>query len=187
MGLTPEEMQKAVISNLPTKTGKNLQQWIKILKESGVEKKKAQLVFLKELGLGHVQANIVIQRSNNEDSTEYDNKETLINNIFEKQPEEMRVLYEKITAKLKELDKDIDLRPCKTYLPYYKKTQFLILKPNKTEMRVALALKEKPEGNMFTETKNLGSAKINYEFKISKIEELTPELLDIVKKALKNN
>jgi len=62
MTLSPKEMVKAIIKNLPEKTGKSLDQWIKVLAKKKIATKKEQMVFLKEThGLGHFQAQTIIK------------------------------------------------------------------------------------------------------------------------------
>lgn len=62
MALSPEEMEKAIIRNLPEKTGKSLEQWVKVLAKAKLPDKKSQMTFLKEThGAGHFQAQTIIK------------------------------------------------------------------------------------------------------------------------------
>lgn len=62
MALSPEEMEKAIIRNLPEKTGKSLEQWVKILGKAKLPDKKSQMTLLKEThGVGHFQAQTIIK------------------------------------------------------------------------------------------------------------------------------
>ena len=60
MGLTPQEMDSAIIRNLRDKTGNSLEGWIEILETNTLSEKKEIIKFLKEdKGLGHFQAQTV--------------------------------------------------------------------------------------------------------------------------------
>ncbi len=63
MGLSPQEMDAAIVRNLPAKTGKSLDEWLKVLDESGLTAKKELKAHLKEThGVGHFQAQIIVKR-----------------------------------------------------------------------------------------------------------------------------
>ena len=48
MGLTPQEMDSAIIRNLRDKTGNSLEGWIEILETNTLSEKKEIIKFLKE-------------------------------------------------------------------------------------------------------------------------------------------
>jgi hypothetical protein len=60
--MTPEEMQKAIIKNLPEKTGKALEEWLEIAKAIENTSQKELIQKLKtEHGLGHFQAVSIVK------------------------------------------------------------------------------------------------------------------------------
>ena len=62
MGLSPGEMNAAMIRNLPDKTGRSLDQWLEVLRESGLTEKKALKAHLKEThGVGHFQTQTIVK------------------------------------------------------------------------------------------------------------------------------
>ena len=57
MALGPKEMSEAIVRNLKAKTGKDINEWITVVQQSGHTEKKAITLFLKnECKLGHFQA-----------------------------------------------------------------------------------------------------------------------------------
>jgi hypothetical protein len=52
----PEEMKAAIIANLKSKTGRSLLEWIELLHREGPAGRKEREAWLKERGLGTVQA-----------------------------------------------------------------------------------------------------------------------------------
>jgi len=63
MGLSPQEMETAIIQNLPSKTGKSLDEWLEVLRESKLTEKKELKAHLKDThGVGHFQAQTIVKR-----------------------------------------------------------------------------------------------------------------------------
>ena len=60
--MKPEEMEAAMIRNLPEKTGKSLEEWCAVLKESGLTEKRDLKKHLKEEhGVGHFQTQTIVK------------------------------------------------------------------------------------------------------------------------------
>ena len=62
MGLSPSEMQDAIIKNLPSKTGKTLGEWLVVVRTIKASSDKEFMTKLKtDFGLGHFQAQIILK------------------------------------------------------------------------------------------------------------------------------
>jgi len=62
MGLSPKEMENAIIKNLPEKTGKSMEEWIELLLNENLSSKKEMNEFLKEkYNVGHFQAQTILK------------------------------------------------------------------------------------------------------------------------------
>ena len=60
--MKPEEMEAAMIRNLPEKTGKSLEEWCEVLRESGLTEKRDMKNHLKEdHSVGHFQAQTIVK------------------------------------------------------------------------------------------------------------------------------
>ena len=60
--MKPEEMKKAIIRNLKDKTGRNMEEWFEVLKESSLTEKRDMKKHLKEnYGVGHFQAQTIVK------------------------------------------------------------------------------------------------------------------------------
>jgi len=60
--MKPEEMEVAIVRNLPGKTGKSLEEWFSVLDDSGIAEKSAMKKHLKEdHGVGHFQAQTIVK------------------------------------------------------------------------------------------------------------------------------
>jgi len=62
MGLSPTEMEGAIIKNLPEKTGKSMGEWLIVLLEESLSSKKEMKACLKEkYKIGHFQAQTIVK------------------------------------------------------------------------------------------------------------------------------
>jgi hypothetical protein len=62
MGLSPQEMENAIVKNLKEKTGKTLDEWIALLADENLSDKKEMTAFLKEKHkVGHFQAQTIVK------------------------------------------------------------------------------------------------------------------------------
>ena len=60
--MKPEEMEAAMIRNLPEKTGKSLEEWCEVLRESGLTERRDMKKHLKEdHSVGHFQAQTIVK------------------------------------------------------------------------------------------------------------------------------
>ena len=60
--MKPEEMEAAMIRNLPEKTGKSLEEWCAVLKDSGLTEKRDMKKQLKEDHcVGHCQTQTIVK------------------------------------------------------------------------------------------------------------------------------
>ena len=60
--MTPEEMEKAIIRNLPEKTGKSLDEWFADLNGSSLTETRELKAELKQVhGVGHFQAQTIVK------------------------------------------------------------------------------------------------------------------------------
>jgi len=58
----PEQMEQAIVRNLEAKTGKSLEQWLVVLRDSGLTEKGALKDELKKVhGVGHFQAQTIVK------------------------------------------------------------------------------------------------------------------------------
>ena len=60
--MKPEEMEAAIIRNLPEKTGYSLEEWFAILQKSNLSQKRDLKAYLKDdHGVGHFQAQTIVK------------------------------------------------------------------------------------------------------------------------------
>ncbi len=138
MAMGPQAMMRSVIANLPEKTGKPLEEWIKIVKQDGPPTAKERVQWLKtKHNIGHVTAQIIVAKAEGGGES-YEKPEQLVDELFSGQRRSLKPIYERILAATKALENS-EPRPCKTYVPFYARVQFAMAKP-KSDRQVDLYL-----------------------------------------------
>lgn len=156
MALSAAQMQEAVIKNLPEKTGKSLNEWISVAQAFQLSKNNDIVKKLKtEYGLGHVQAQTITWRLSGEkpyvETKGYE--EAIFKNTFE--------LYLKLKKLIIEMSDDVKVKPCKTYIPFFRKNQFAIITEQKGQLILGLNLTDKEYPELKRAEKLGGSNRIN--------------------------
>ncbi len=61
--MKPEEMEQAIVRNLSEKTGRSLEEWFEVLRNSGLSDARALKDLLKKThGVGHFQAQTIVKK-----------------------------------------------------------------------------------------------------------------------------
>lgn len=180
MALSAAQMQEAVIKNLPEKTGKSLEEWVKTAKSFNLSKNSEVLKKLKQdYDLGHVQAQTIVWRM--EGDKPYIETKGYEERIFKTTFK----LYSEVKDLILDLSDEVKIKPCKTYIPFYRKNQFAIITEKKGELILGLNLNT-DKFQELAQADNLGgSDRINKMIKVSK--ENLNTLENYIKEALKNN
>ncbi len=170
---------QTMINNMPEKTGKSLEEWIKILNTKAFAKHGEAVKFLKtEHGVTHGFANTIVTLSKeNQDSPDdlvtkqYEGKEALI------------PIYEKLIDTVTAFGIDVIKTPKKTSVSIIRKRQFALIKPaTKTRIDLGLKLKDKPYTERLENSGPFGTM-CTHRVKISSVDQIDDELIVWLKEA----
>ncbi len=142
-------VQKA-IQDLPAKTGRSLEQWIKFIKKSGPKTEKERREWLKtEHGLGTNYAWWLAERAEGKGGEDGDPEaylraaEGYVEKMFAGPKESLRPIYEALLRLGLMIGKDVKACPCQTIVPFYRKHVFAQIKPTtQTRIDLGFALKD---------------------------------------------
>lgn len=172
---TPEEMLQTMISNMPEKTGKSLEEWHAQLKASGLQKHGELMKVLKgDHGVSHGFANTIVQlylkpelmapKTASEDS---------LDDELLKGKENMMPVFKKAKAMFEAVNGEVEFSYKKTYISLRTtKKQFALLQPStKTRVDIGLNLKGvDPEGNV--EAAGSWNSMVSHRVKATQLEDL---------------
>lgn len=140
MAKTSGEIEKEFIDTAKDRTGKSLQDWLKLVKSSGIDKRNDILEWLKKgHGLNHLQAQLITGIFLNNGNPVYINENALLENQFLKCPE-MRVVFDSISEKIISSFQGTQLIPKKTYLSFTAVREFAAINVKPKEIRLGLDL-----------------------------------------------
>jgi predicted transport protein len=155
---SPEEQLASMIANFKEKTGKTLEQWLKVTAKAGLAKHGEIVKLLKgEHGMGHGFANLVAARTL-EAGAPAAGGDDLLAAQYAGPKADMKAVYDAVEKAARALGKDVIVRPLKTYVTLRRGKQFAIVKPStKTRVDVGFNLKGVDPAGKLLPSGSLGS------------------------------
>jgi hypothetical protein len=130
------EMPQKWVAELKQKTGRSLDEWLRLIRKSGPKDEKARREWLKtEHGLGTNSAWWLAERADGK-GTEVGNPdaylaaaEGYVETMFAGGKAELRPVYDALLKTGLKVGKDVKACPCQTIVPLYRKRVFAQIKP----------------------------------------------------------
>jgi len=170
---------QTMISNMPEKTGKSLEEWIALLGTKTFDKHSEAVNFLKNKHkVTHGFANTIVTLSKAEPAepidlvkAQYKGKESLI------------PMYQSLLSIAQEFGEDVIITPKKTSVSIIRKRQFALIKPaTKTRIDLGLKLKDKPATERLQNSGPFGTM-CTHRVQLTDISHVDSELLSWLKEA----
>jgi len=170
---------QTMIDNMPEKTGKSLNEWIKILKSKTFKKHSEAVKYLKtEHDVTHGFANTIVALSKKEDLTD---KELLAG--MYKGKESLKPIYDELIRYIKSLGDDITITPKKTSVSVIRKHQLILIKPaTKTRIDLGFKLKDKPTTDRLEDSGPFGTM-CTHRVRMTNISDINAELKSWIEEA----
>jgi predicted transport protein len=184
MAKSPEEMVVSMIKNLKDKTGKSLEEWLAIVKSSGLEKHGEIIKLLKsEHSLTHGYANMVALKARKADAGSATNSGDLVETQYAGPKAPLRPIYDKLMEHIKQFGTDVEPAPKKAYVSLRRNKQFAIIQPStKTRLDVGLNLKgAEPTDRL--EPSGSFNAMCSHRVRITDINQVDDQLITWLKQA----
>jgi predicted transport protein len=181
MAKTSGEFEKEFIDTAKEKTGKTLEQWLPVVKASGLSKTMEIINWLKEEHkFNHLQATLLTGLYLNNGKPVYQNEGSLLDNQFAK-CESMRPLYNAVSEKLLSSFPGTQLIPKKTYLSYTATREFAAINIKPAEIRLGMDLGDMPFNETVQKTKLSGPMpRISHMVVITDIKQFDKKLIDLL-------
>lgn len=146
---------QTMLDNMPEKTGKSLEDWIKILAASGLEKHGEMLKLLKgEHGVTHGYANTISHLYRQRAAGGPPPEQDLVDAQFAGPKAGLRPIYETILKAAEGFGADVEIAPKKSYISLRRSKQFAIVKAaTKTRIDLGLNLKNVEPTDRLTQGK----------------------------------
>jgi len=137
-------MEEAGIRLLKERTGRTLEEWMKIVKKLGPPAERERIAWLKEAhGVTTNYALWIAKRADGGGSAATYDPDAMVEAMFAGKKAGLRPIYDRMLKLAFELGKDVRISPCKTMVPFYRKHVFAQVKPaTNTRVDVGFALKD---------------------------------------------
>jgi len=168
-----------MIANLPEKTGKSLDQWLKLLSKQKLQKHGEIVKWLKsEHAVTHGFANLIAHSYG--DSGEATDP---VESQYKGPKEALRPIYDEIIRVVSRFGKDVEVSPKKTYVSLRRNKQFALVQPStRTRVDVGINLKgQSPTARL--EQSGSFNAMVSHRVRITQKGEVDAELKRWLKKA----
>lgn len=186
MPKTPEEMMAAIVRNLPEKTGKSLDQWIEILRTDGPQgPRKERVAYMKQVhGLGHVQAQVVVDVADKPADAKPKSPEEMVNEQYAGPKAHLRPILDRILAAVRDFGPDLSIEPRNTYVSLNRNRQIAYIQPaTRTRVDVYLCLPNTEAAGRL-QPANLGPGeRRTHKVALTSAEEVDAELIGWLKQA----
>ena len=165
---SPQDMMRAVIANLPAKTGRGFDEWVALTREQAIDQlgmsRNGEVVnwLKREYGLGHSTAFILAAEALKPADYVAPTDEQLIEAQYAGAKAALRPIFERVLAYVMTLGDDVRIETRQSYVAFARAKQFALIQPStKTRVDLGLVLSDvAPSGRLAAST-NFGSGSIN--------------------------
>ena len=143
---SPAAAAQTMINNLPEKTGKSLDQWLKILAKQRFEKHGEIVKWLKsEHAITHGFANLIAHMHRDAVASDSDGEVDLVGVQYEGPKAGLRPIYDAIIKVVSGFGNDVEIAPKKAYVSLRRSKQFALVQPStRDRVDVGINLKGQP-------------------------------------------
>jgi predicted transport protein len=176
---------QSMIRGLETRTGRSLEEWLKVAKRSGLQKHGQVVAFLKEShGVTHGYANLIAHSALKSDAASAAEQGVdLVAAQYAGAKAALRPLYETLAARVRAFGKDVEVSPKKAYVSLRRSKQFGLLQPSTaTRLDVGVNLKGVPAKGRLEASGSFNSM-CTHRVRIESAEEIDSELLSWLREA----
>jgi predicted transport protein len=178
-----DKPEQTMLDNLYKNTGKNLDEWIAVVRKQNFEKHGQMVKFLKEQhNFTHGYANLVALKAKGTDAGSVENKDDLIAQQYQGK-EHLKPLYDKLIREIRKFGNGVEIAPKKTYVSLRRKKQFAMLQPAaKIRFEIGLNLKGvKSTGKL--EAITSANAMCSHRINVAVEKDIDSEVLEWIQKA----
>jgi predicted transport protein len=175
--------EKTMYDNIYKKSGKTVEEWVKLVQEQGFARHGEMMKFLKEEHkFTHGYANMIAIKATGTDARSAENASDLIDKQY-KGKEHFRPVYEKLMNHIQSFGKDIEVAPKNAYVSLRRKKQFAVLQPaTKTRFEIGINLKGE-SGDAILKPITTSNAMCSHKIDIASDADVTPQVLQWIKTA----
>jgi Domain of unknown function (DUF5655)/Domain of unknown function (DUF4287) len=187
-------MMQKWVAELPEKTGRTLDEWLRLVKKEGPPTEAERRDWLKkEHGLGTNSAWWIAERADGKGGEDADPEAYLkaaaayVEEMFAGAKSALRPIYDRLLQLGKTLGDDVKVCPCKTIVPFYREHVFAQIKPTtRTRIDMGFALADAKATGRLIDTGGFAKKdRITHRFAITSLADIDAEVRRWLKVAYK--
>jgi hypothetical protein len=181
-------MEESGLAILRQRTGRTLDEWIRIVKKTGPATERERMAWLKQAhGITTNYALWIAKRADGAGSSADYDPDAMVEAQFAGKKAGLRPIYDRMLALAFELGADVRVSPCKTMVPFYRKHVFAQVKPTTaTRVDIGFALKDlKPSGKLVSTGGFEKGDRISHRIPVTTVAEIDTEVRKWLKHAYK--
>jgi hypothetical protein len=182
---TIDEMTAMVVAGLKEKTGREIHEWIAMLRATGLQGRRDRLQWLKEgQGLPHVTASAIIREADKPEGWTEPSQDELLDAQFAGDRARLRPVYDRLEQAARALGGDVDVTPLRTAVPFVRGRQFALVKvAARDRLDLGLALPGVPAGGRLREAGSLGGPRITHRVELRAPGDVDDQVADWLRQA----
>ncbi len=172
-----KDMEISMLKNLQEKTGKPLEEWIKIVQSTNLEKHKEIINYLKsEHGFTYGFANLVAHKSKGSDAGSVADTQDLVSAQYDGAKQHLKSIYDAIIDLVQSFGSDVEIAPKRTYVSLRRNKQFALVQPS-TKDRVDVGINNKQaESTERLEVSGSFNQMVSHRVRITEVSQVDIEL-----------
>lgn len=181
---SPDAAAQTMINNLQEKTGKSLDQWLKILAKQRFEKHGEIVKWLKsEHAVTHGFANLIAHMHRDAVASDSEGEVDLVGVQYKGPKAGLRPVYDAIIKVVSSLGTDVEVAPKKAYVSIRRSKQFALVQPStKDRVDVGINLKGQPPTARLEKSGSFNTM-VSHRVRVTKKGEVDADLKRWLKKA----
>lgn len=179
-----DQAMQTMIQNLKEKTGKSLEEWVKIAKTSKLEKHGEIVKFLKaEHELGHGYANLVAHTLKGQSEEGKAAADDPVAAQYAGEKAGLKPIYDALIKAIGKFGSDVEISPKKTYVSLRRNKQFALIQPTtKARVDVGINLKGVPPAGKL-EASGSFNAMVSHRVRVENAKDVDKELITWLQQA----
>jgi hypothetical protein len=174
-----QTMWGAIIRNMPSRTGKTLEEWIEIVRAQDLTSRKERVAWLKqEHGITHVYAQIIAEEAGKSPDYVEPAPEDLLAGQYSGAKAALMPIYERLVTEARSLGDDVEVLPRQTYVALSRRRQFAVIQPStRDRVDLGLSLNGTPASGRLQTSTNFGSGRTTHRVAIKVPEEIDAQVV----------
>jgi hypothetical protein len=179
-------IEESGVAILKERTGRTIEDWVRMVKKSGPATEKDRIAWLKEAhGITTNYALWIAKRVDGGGSAASYDPDAMVEAMFAGKKAALRPIYDRMLELAFGLGKDVRVSPCKTIVPFYRNHVFAQVKPTTaTRIDLGFALRDlKPSGKLISTGGFEKGDRITHRIPVASIGEIDKEVQKWLKHA----